>query len=444
MRRRWGAGCLFPPPLLASCCDLTHLLCAPQGHLRLVLLPIVYNAMAQKETLRALPLFAALQRAMRASSYDRLLRHPAADPKAACAEGGSATAAPPLFAGPCSLDACAAKYMHTFKEAEETDVSAKRSRIVHSASLVSLLSNPPACMAWRHSSSCCLSAFRPCSAQHDLGRSSGQGGREGGELAAVGELRRELRDFKRSVEGQLDGMSGELGIVKNCIMQLYNVLLPGRFPQQQALARAAHPPRMPPMPAHQAPTQRPPYPPVRAVSALLARPARAALTPTWHTHCPAGRSSAPGHPAGARILACTCHHNTAAAGAGCASRGQPGLWRGHGRLARVQRLRDGAAHGRRRQRRHPWQLYGRHEGQRQRAAGRFLARRLPGGWLAAHAARVPPRASAGRQRRCAGPADAAAGYYRPHVRPGAAGAGCSPFALPHRSARACAEGAPLP
>ena len=52
-----------------------------QGHLRLVLLPIVYNAMAQKENLRALPLFAALRRAMRASSYDRLLRHPPSDPK---------------------------------------------------------------------------------------------------------------------------------------------------------------------------------------------------------------------------------------------------------------------------------------------------------------------------------------------------------------------------
>ena len=55
--------------------------CCVQGHLRLVLLPIVYNAMAQKENLRALPLFAALQRAMRASSYECLLRHPPADAK---------------------------------------------------------------------------------------------------------------------------------------------------------------------------------------------------------------------------------------------------------------------------------------------------------------------------------------------------------------------------
>jgi hypothetical protein len=46
----------------------------------LILLPIVMNAMAQKEPLRASPLFKALQRAMRASSYNCLLRHPASDP----------------------------------------------------------------------------------------------------------------------------------------------------------------------------------------------------------------------------------------------------------------------------------------------------------------------------------------------------------------------------
>lgn len=53
---------------------------ALQGHLRLLLLPIVYNAMAMKEELRQLPLFRALQRAMRASAYDRLLRHPPPGP----------------------------------------------------------------------------------------------------------------------------------------------------------------------------------------------------------------------------------------------------------------------------------------------------------------------------------------------------------------------------
>ncbi len=45
-----------------------------------MLLPIVYNAMAAKENLRTLPLFKALTQAMRASTYDRLLRHPSTEP----------------------------------------------------------------------------------------------------------------------------------------------------------------------------------------------------------------------------------------------------------------------------------------------------------------------------------------------------------------------------
>lgn len=49
-----------------------------QGHLRLVLAPIVYNAMAQKACLRALPLYRALRRVLRASTYDPLLHHPPA------------------------------------------------------------------------------------------------------------------------------------------------------------------------------------------------------------------------------------------------------------------------------------------------------------------------------------------------------------------------------
>ena len=51
-----------------------------QGHLRLILLPIVYNAMAAKESLWKLPLFVALQQAMRASTYNKLLRHPSSEP----------------------------------------------------------------------------------------------------------------------------------------------------------------------------------------------------------------------------------------------------------------------------------------------------------------------------------------------------------------------------
>ncbi len=46
-------------------------------------------------------------------------------------------AQPRLFAGPRDLAATAAKYMYNFREAEATDVSIKRPRLVHSASHVS-------------------------------------------------------------------------------------------------------------------------------------------------------------------------------------------------------------------------------------------------------------------------------------------------------------------
>lgn len=42
-----------------------------------------------------------------------------------------------LFSGPHDLAATAAKYMYSFREAEETDVSVKRARMVHSGSFVS-------------------------------------------------------------------------------------------------------------------------------------------------------------------------------------------------------------------------------------------------------------------------------------------------------------------
>lgn len=42
-----------------------------------------------------------------------------------------------LFSGPRDLTATAAKYMCSFREAEETDVSVKRARMVHSGSHVS-------------------------------------------------------------------------------------------------------------------------------------------------------------------------------------------------------------------------------------------------------------------------------------------------------------------
>ncbi len=47
-----------------------------QGHMRLVLLPIVYNAMGDKANLRAHPLFVAMDREMRRSNYWPLVHHP--------------------------------------------------------------------------------------------------------------------------------------------------------------------------------------------------------------------------------------------------------------------------------------------------------------------------------------------------------------------------------
>ena len=56
-----------------------HLTFILQGHLCLVLLPIVYNAMAQRSDLRITPFFKALHRAMKRSTYYPLLRLPSAE-----------------------------------------------------------------------------------------------------------------------------------------------------------------------------------------------------------------------------------------------------------------------------------------------------------------------------------------------------------------------------
>ena len=47
-----------------------------QGPLRLVLLPVIYNAMQSKEELRDLPLFTALKAVLRQSTYFPLLQTP--------------------------------------------------------------------------------------------------------------------------------------------------------------------------------------------------------------------------------------------------------------------------------------------------------------------------------------------------------------------------------
>lgn len=93
--------------------------------------------------------------------------------------------------------------------------------------------------------------------QHDLNRGRGStGAHQPGSgadaaktaAAAAAELRREMREWKRRVEAQLEGVFSELAIVKNCIMQLYNVLLPGKFPTPTNLQ--PQPPPAPPPPPH--------------------------------------------------------------------------------------------------------------------------------------------------------------------------------------------------
>lgn len=71
--------------------------------------------------------------------------------------------------------------------------------------------------------------------QHNLGQAAGK---VSGvvphvmEHPGLAELHEDFKGFKRRTEAQIESLSSELAIVKNCIMQLYNVLLPGKLPTQ--------------------------------------------------------------------------------------------------------------------------------------------------------------------------------------------------------------------
>ena len=80
--------------------------------------------------------------------------------------------------------------------------------------------------------------------QHNLGQAAGKvSGMVPNvmEHPGLAELHEDFKGFKRRTEAQIESLSSELAIVKNCIMQLYNVLLPGKLPTQhlQVLAYAA-------------------------------------------------------------------------------------------------------------------------------------------------------------------------------------------------------------
>ncbi|KAK9826502.1 hypothetical protein WJX81_007296 [Elliptochloris bilobata] len=180
----------------------------PQGHLRLVLAPIVYNAMAQKACLRALPLYRALRRVLRASTYDALLHHPPAHTLPNVVGSSTAAAEPPetsapLFSGPRDIAATACKYMITLREDQEDQpVGSKR---------------------------------RAAKGEEGLART-------GSGCAAVDcSAAAELADYKRACDKRLKSLSEELALLKTCILQLYTgrQMFPGCDAPAEAAAAAA-------------------------------------------------------------------------------------------------------------------------------------------------------------------------------------------------------------
>lgn len=98
----------------------------PQGHLRLVLLPIVYNAMASKEDLQNHPLFKPLHKAMKASSYWPLLIKPSLE------NLGTEEGEGKIFDGPKVVETTAQKYMFMFESIEDVEYT-KRLRTTNVA-----------------------------------------------------------------------------------------------------------------------------------------------------------------------------------------------------------------------------------------------------------------------------------------------------------------------
>ena len=131
-------------------------------------------------------------------------------------------------------------------------------------------------------------------AQHDLGQTAAKVSgtvRHVMEQPGLSELREDLKDFKRRAEAQIESVTGELAIVKNCIMQLYNVLLPGKFAMQHLQAA----PAMPPIPSS-AQNFPPPMQP-------LPQPQPLQMVSSTHYGAP----QHPGHPHLAAVRAAASH-----------------------------------------------------------------------------------------------------------------------------------------
>jgi hypothetical protein len=122
----------------------------PQGHLRLVLLPIVYNALVDRAELHQSPIFLALHRAMRHSTYwpylcvspelvpqlDEAAQVASAAPQPQEGNGDAAADPAPggdpaetlpqkVFSGPRVLESTAVKYMFMFRDQKEIEASKK-------------------------------------------------------------------------------------------------------------------------------------------------------------------------------------------------------------------------------------------------------------------------------------------------------------------------------
>lgn len=161
----------------------------PSGHLRLVLLPIVYNAMSQKSELRTSVLFKRLHGAMKRSAYYPMLKHPPPEEMQAIEADGVLKG--PLFHGPLNTRASRDKYMNSYREAAGNETGGSGSR----------------------------GATTVLEAAQAL-----EENRFGSETTAAGlsleQLLQEQRQFRREVQQQLRAITAEMGHMAQTINTL--------------------------------------------------------------------------------------------------------------------------------------------------------------------------------------------------------------------------------
>ncbi|KAK2077833.1 hypothetical protein QBZ16_004681 [Prototheca wickerhamii] len=199
------------------------------GHLRVVLLPIVYNAMSQRESLRATGLFQALHRTIQASTYRQLVQ-PAVE--ATQIRWDANDEAQPLFRGPRNLQACARKYMCTIQDSGEWGLDRGRR---------SFMSNPlQQGDSFSNSEGGGEGAQPSASLQSPNGVPKGANLRpistgrfaalDGDAAKAAGEARDIARQLA-AVQATLEQTRQEVLVLKSCLVQVYGILLdqPGQL-----------------------------------------------------------------------------------------------------------------------------------------------------------------------------------------------------------------------